>query len=91
MKTLENTKMKPMNITFSLPSRLGKKINNLPPYVIVNIFEDYIQSNNNKIDEEELAFDKAAIEAFNSKKWKEITRKFVEHAKVREIHNPIKI
>jgi hypothetical protein len=90
MKTLEKTRVESMNVTINVPDQLGKKINSLPQHVIVNIFEEYIQSNSNE-DKEELEFDKAVIEALESDEMQDITRKFAEHSKVRKIHNPITI
>ena len=90
MKTLEKQRVCLVNITITVPDELGEKISMLPEHVLVDIFEQYIQSNNGD-DLEELEFDKAVIDAIGSKDGQEIRCDFAKHYKVRKIHNPVEI
>lgn len=90
MKTLEKQGIHSMNITISVPDELGEKIRVLPNHVLINIFEQYIQSNNGD-DMEELEFNKTVIDAIESKEGQEIRRDLAKHYKTRKIHNPIEI
>ena len=78
-----------MNFTITVPDELGEKINLLPEHVIIGVIEQYIQ--NNEDDIEDLEFDKEIIKAIDSKEGQEIRQDLAKHYKTRKIHNPIEI
>lgn len=82
-----------MKITMNVPDELGKALNQLPnrDQMTYQALNDMVKKHRELEAKEEAEFDDAVMQALESEEMKDITKKFVEHAKTRKVYNPIKI